>query len=452
MLLFSNCDIIQIELLNLKLMKSKSLFPVITFLLLGCQNTNMKKSPISCVVENENISSINPIKGLEIKPETYVIKTNQASTINLPTGSKIEIPADAFVDQNGNPVQGEVEIKWNEYHSLSDIMLSGIPMKYDTLGKQGDFVSGGMFTISAEHNSNKVELAEGKTAKIDIASINDTPCMNFYQLDEKSGKWNYETSKKAAPIEKNIASAKNEDITPEETIIETNVDTKNFPELNEKSIVGWKTIGGLTRKEKRILQEKTAQCKLSPSDKSNIYMLEVKYENYSKSWEVRPYFIEEAMTNTKIIEKQVDKENKELVDYQNKLANGEVVRSIEIEGFGTYNWDIVHRRENPVMLAADFIFPKKVNQKLVSLFLISPDENCVVAYHPEDYSNFSFDPKKKNCIVAILPDNSVLACGNSDFDNARKIKNHSQYDFVLKKTNIVLKNSKDLAKHLNSLI
>ena len=74
------------------------------------------------------------------------------------------------------------------------------------------------------------------------------------------------------------------------------------------------------------------------------------------------------------------------------MASGKVIRSIEIDGFGTYNWDIINKREIPLPLFANFDFPGKVDPRMVSLFLISPDENAVVKYDATGAAQFSFDP------------------------------------------------------------
>lgn len=428
-------------------MKIYTPLPFLTFLLLGCQSTSTKTSPLSGVVEKNETCIIKPIKGLEIEPEIYTINANQATVINLPSGSKIEFPADAFVDASGNPIKGQVDIHWNEYHTLTDILLSGIPMKYDSAGVSSNLVSGGMFTINAEQNSKEVNIADGKTAKIDIASINDTPCMNFYKLDEKKGDWAYKTTKKSTPIATpKIESKQNNQY----SIIDAEVNIDNFPELKNKQIVGWKTNTRISKKEKKILNEKSASCTLIKTEDQ--YSINIDYHGAIKLIEVEPYLMETALADTKSLEKVIKDETDELLAFQEKVANGSVIRSIEIKGFGTYNWDRMLHRTDIQTLVSKFDFPDQVNPKFVSVFLVSPDENSIIRCNTEDDSKLLFDPKKRNFLVAIMPDNSLVSFNSQDFESANHAPKNSSFNFKLKKTGITLSSGNDLLGYLKELI
>ncbi len=194
-------------------------------------NENILKHNIS----KETVSCIKPFEGLEIKENVFEIESAEKSVINLKNGGKIEFPANAFVDAQGNPVQGKVEIEWQEFHSLTDIILSGIPMKYDSAGVQNNFQSGGMFTIKAKQNDENVDLAPNKKAKVDLASMQDTPCYNFYKLDEEKGDWAYKTTKNGTK-NPNFKAEKAVEKVKEPQIIDAQVDTKAFPELQNKNI------------------------------------------------------------------------------------------------------------------------------------------------------------------------------------------------------------------------
>ncbi|HRG89782.1 MAG TPA: hypothetical protein PLW44_12230, partial [Chitinophagales bacterium] len=85
-----------------------------------------------------------PIAAADIKPNTYIIDAGQDSNLTCNSGSKIHIPANAFTDENGKPVNGKVELHYREFHNVSDVFLAGIPMTYDSAGEQFHFETAGM--------------------------------------------------------------------------------------------------------------------------------------------------------------------------------------------------------------------------------------------------------------------------------------------------------------------
>ena len=158
------------------------------------------------------------------------------------------------------------------------------------------------------------------------------------------------------------------------------------------------------------------------------------------------------MVDSRANQSEHDQAINEIEEYQNKMATGKVVRSIRVEGFGTYNWDICGIRENSRGILASFDFPKGVNKKLVMMSLISPEENAVINYNPEGDPNFSFDPGKKCCLVAILPSNELVIVDNNSFNKARELSNGSPHTFTFKKTGIKLESPEDLSRYIDKLI
>jgi hypothetical protein len=167
---------------------------------------------------------------------------------------------------------------------------------------------------------------------------------------------------------------------------------------------------------------------------------------------VEPYTLDQAMKDSKENKKVLDQSLAEVEAYAKELAAGRVIRSIAIDNFGTYNWDIVNKRENSRRLMAKFKYPEKVNTNLVSLYLLSPEENAIVRYNPSGDDKFSFDPKLKNCIIAILPGNKVASVSNQGFSKARTLKNGQACEFVLKDSGIKLKSAQDIMNYMNELI
>lgn len=138
---------------------------------------------------------------MNVKPQfaSYKFNANQGGVYEYESGSKLKIPASAFIDNDGNPIEGNVEIKYREFHDYVDFFLSGIPMTYDSAGVSYTLESAGMMEVYAEKDGKRVKMAPGKTIAVELVSnvnvspqMNRPPNYNIYRLDEDGRKWIYE--------------------------------------------------------------------------------------------------------------------------------------------------------------------------------------------------------------------------------------------------------------------
>jgi hypothetical protein len=134
-----------------------------------------------------------PIAGLDIWKSIYTTNATTGGLVEYPSGTKIIIPAHAFVDAGGNEIKGDVTIDYREFRDPVDILVSGITMVYDSAGIKGDFESAGMFEINASVNGKEVFLAPGKKVDVEFAVVDTASTFNFYRLDPVKG-WQYESS------------------------------------------------------------------------------------------------------------------------------------------------------------------------------------------------------------------------------------------------------------------
>ena len=208
----------------------------------------------------------------------------------------------------------------------------------------------------------------------------------------------------------------------------------------------------LNTKDKNILASRYTKTKLETTEVEGEYLAKIVIGKLTHDYKVTPYFMADAVKDSKGNNAELAAETKALLKYANDVASGKVLRSIEIDDFGTYNWDVVNYRENSKRIIASFSFPDKTDARIVSLFLISPDENIIVNYNASGDKKFSFDPDKRNCLIAILPDNSLVSFSNKDFDAVRAKKRGTSYEFKMKPTKIKLKSAKDISNHLEELI
>lgn len=163
-----------------------------------------------------------PIKGLNVHYTTYKVKAEKGATLDYKTGSKIIIPKNAFADENGNLLKGEVELRYREFHDAVDFFVSGIPMTYDSAGVKYQFESAGMVEVLAYQNGKQVNMAPKKAIDIEMASNHKGTEYNFYKLDTMANNWScLGKDKVKAKYNKELSAEEDEFNTgePDETIV-----------------------------------------------------------------------------------------------------------------------------------------------------------------------------------------------------------------------------------------
>ena len=160
-----------------------------------------------------------PFENIKPTYEKAVINVNQGGEYTYESGSKITVPPAAFVDNNGELVNGEVDIKYREVHDCVDFFLSGIPMEYDSAGTNYSLESAGMVEIFAEQNGIRLNVAPGKEINVELVSEisvpaserGKTPDFNIYKLDEENRNWVYKGKDDIELIEENMSELFDED-------------------------------------------------------------------------------------------------------------------------------------------------------------------------------------------------------------------------------------------------
>ncbi|MCB0429450.1 MAG: hypothetical protein H6585_11795 [Flavobacteriales bacterium] len=146
-----------------------------------------------------------PFPDYDIPYQKFNVMADKACKLTYSkTGSEIIIPAGAFVDEKGTPVQDNVVLEYREMHDVVDFFVSGIPMTYDTLGETRHFESAGMLEVRGWQNNKPVYLAPGKEMKVLMASRDDREIFNRYHLDTVAKKWVCDGKSKVIPCEKKV--------------------------------------------------------------------------------------------------------------------------------------------------------------------------------------------------------------------------------------------------------
>jgi len=146
----------------------------------------------SIITYDEDTPCVNPpIKKLDIQSNSYYCENEEGGEFQHSSGSIIKIPENTFVDKNGNSLGGEIELRYREFHDPVDFLLSGTPMTYDSAGTEYTFESAGMVEVYGYQNGQPVEIADGKSIRIEMNPKDGSSRFNLYELDTASGDWTY---------------------------------------------------------------------------------------------------------------------------------------------------------------------------------------------------------------------------------------------------------------------
>ena len=88
------------------------------------------------------------------------VNNGEETTLISPSGVVIEVPEGAFsLKGNQSTLKDSITLKLTQYDDALSILVSQIPMSYDSAGMKLHFQSDGMFSLTAyDQNNNEVQL------------------------------------------------------------------------------------------------------------------------------------------------------------------------------------------------------------------------------------------------------------------------------------------------------
>lgn len=146
-----------------------------------------------------------PLENISVVWKQNVILAETGSELEYSSGTRIKIPPQAFVDKNGNPVTGNVLIGFREFKNPLDFLLSGIPMGADSAGQPSQFISAGMFEITASVNGQEVFLKKDSRIDVNMSSMDEQPDYNLYAFDDQTGRWDQKADRSEIRVAKTDA-------------------------------------------------------------------------------------------------------------------------------------------------------------------------------------------------------------------------------------------------------
>jgi len=378
-----------------------------------------------------------PFDGVDVPFATYKVIAEQGKTIETATGTTIIIPKGAFKDADGNPITGEVDVMYREFHDASAIIASGIPMT----NAEGDeyMETAGMFEINGQQNGAAIAVADDKDIEVKMGSFVAGENFDFFHFDKKACNW--ETKGTAKP-EKNVAKLnrlKNLTKVPEKPskpqkfdenafVFDLDVDYSSFPELRAYHGVVWQYNGNDETKNPEtngwVFKENWKEIELKSIDsKKGKYELILSNSEKTFTTDVAPALkgmdLDKAMELFAKKDASYQKLKTMRIEEEERIEQeADLLRTFRVSNFGIFNWDI-WKRPNRKKCLASFDFGQDTDKFInkISVFLVTGSQRSVVRYRPNTFDKFSFDPNDDNLLIAVLPGNRVAYFKSEDFKN-----------------------------------
>lgn len=405
-----------------------------------------------------------PFEEVRLEAEVLLIEDpSQPSIHELPSGTVIKVPANAFADAGGETVATPVQLSFREFHNAAEIIASGIPMRIPKAEGEEDWLqTAGMFEIDGSSEGQPVEIAEQKAIEVGLLSREGGE-YDFWIFDGQAGRWANQGAAESpqkdlmalAEIETEVKELRSKTArrpiepmpTPEEEkLIFTDLDIKNCPELAGKNPLAL-TYAGKDEKADPINNEWITdhgiwrKKSLEPTGKKGVYQLTL-LGNEAYRIPVK------LALQGKNLEQARQEYQKALASYQADVAllqDAEALlaqqaafrRTVEVASFKIYNYDALWKKENAVPLMADFRFegfPAAVN-RYVTVYLVTGDNRVVVGLPQKDWGKLRISPDADNKLIAVLPGDKVAIFSQSDFDremDAIQQSGGSRYVFNMK--------------------
>jgi len=140
------------------------------------------------------------------------VSADAGGTFETVEGARIVVPTQAFMNDRGELIEGEVNLHYRELSDYVDFFLAGVPMTYDSLGERYQLESAGIIEFFAEQNGSPVQIAPDKAIEVElVAEIylsegDNAPKFNIYKLDTTAREWVFQNVENIQIIE-DIANA-----------------------------------------------------------------------------------------------------------------------------------------------------------------------------------------------------------------------------------------------------
>ncbi len=387
--------------------------------------------------------NIHPPLALEIPYDTLNFRAEKGFAYHHFTGSNIQIPENAFVDEDGYPVRGEVKMLYREFHAPEEILLSGIPMGNLDDSKNRALQSAGMFEMKAFKGDDELQLADGKKINLELAAFRTPDDYKTFLLDE-----NFKWEEKGAPTlvantQKQIDCAAipalpdkpvDPGINANDRIIDIDADYYDQPHMVPFKKYRWKVAEHPANENLNdwVFRINWDHIKIETMDKEqNLFKLTFKsalqdYENktVSKSCVV----VVSPVLTGKDYENALAEFNASMAEYASILTQiekeearlaleADALNAFSINLMGVWNCDQYINNQQFVKINATFDFANEINPYVnkIKVYVINHTDNTVQDYTVRQWDNIYLRSGTATSLMAVLPDNKIAIYPQEEF-------------------------------------
>ncbi len=481
-------------------MKNSLLFLLAAGLLSYCCITGcaIKENTIVEKVEPPLIQP--PIPSLVQAFETREFDVAKGVVWRFANGTKITIPPNALIRPDSTVHIGKAIVKFRDYHTASDVFLSGIPMNYAEDGREsGNMQTAGMFELRVEAEGQPLLLNDGEKAKVQLATQIGGKGYDAYYLDEAEKKWTYLEPNKARVNQKKKQLRKVvEEIRPgipfplnrqyftldyntlrdiyfkdnlklfDDVLLKQQLESYGLDWLNSESFDGvvyngvkkpaalmvWKRVGQdefpdfVENSQSKFFPIGNNQYQMRIINKENTDSVDLKVELVMPLKYLFQLSPEEWANDYQLALNKFKKEEKRM-----KLMS-DFMRNLDVSNFGIYNYDRIMKEDEAVLLLAQFDFRQQFDENVSQpdIYYVPGTGRAVVKYPQSQWDEFPLMPDKQGLLFSLLPDNELVVYDRTsyakiDFEPLRG-KDSPSYKFEMKYLKKI-KTHEDIAKVLD---
>ena len=157
-------------------------------------NALQKAKPNLNIAYDKTINKIDlvvqpPLEDFDVPFEIFNVYAQTGQTFFANTGSRVRIPANAFLYADGSVVTGRIDVNYREFNDPLDMAFAGIPMTFTEDGVDKYFSSAGMLQFEASQNGEKLFANPEAPVEVDLVSPNRDPEMDLFFLDAEEQGW-----------------------------------------------------------------------------------------------------------------------------------------------------------------------------------------------------------------------------------------------------------------------
>lgn len=420
-----------------KTTKILALAVVVILILLSirtCSSKEQKKESVP-VITNTNLITNPPISDLEIPYQKFEIDPTQPNVLQSTLGATINIPANAFLDIDGNVIKDKVEISFREFYNPLDFYLAGIPMNYTDEGEEKVFESAGMVEINANSNKKELFVNPDNKIKVELLSFTKSPDFNLYDLDKKTGQWinkGKDIINSTSEVEELNKLPAIPPLPKMASVYSFKIidDTKLFPEIEDYKNVLFEPIDVskceisnaqemIVKPLKNGIYEITSILKLGSFKKEKKCKCYLAFEvgkDYNDALKLYQKKYSKLINERELIKKPwteyykiVDLHRKHAVS---KLAIEEkITRTLEINNFGFVNCDYPTSYPSGGTINPNYVDKDGNTLVLKNIVLVEKNTNALFRYPKK----IKYNPENDNILWGLTNDNKIAYIKKEDF-------------------------------------